>query len=131
MKKIQVSLADGDVENAEGKIIGLCFMLRDAAHKAHLSSTSYAQHMALGTFYSSIIELSDGLAESIQGRTGELLVVPDFQIGKTDIVDILASGRAWIDENRHRVSVHTEIQNDIDSVLTLLNLTIYKLTFLK
>ena len=43
------------------------------AHLLHLKSRSYAEHMALGTFYAELPDLVDALAESIQGLKGELL----------------------------------------------------------
>ena len=42
------------------------------AHLLHLQSTSYAQHMALGAFYEGLEDLTDSLAETIQGKYGLL-----------------------------------------------------------
>ena len=46
------------------QFIGLLFASRDYAHKAHLNTDSYAQHMALNAFYDEIIPLADDLAEA-------------------------------------------------------------------
>ena len=50
------------------QFLGLLFASRDYAHKAHLNSDSFSQHMALNDFYDGIIELADDLAESWMGR---------------------------------------------------------------
>lgn len=116
-----------------GKLVGLCFDLRDATHKAHLKTTSYAEHMALDAFYKDIVEHADAIAEGVQGRTGKLIT--DYGTFKlppeTPILEHLTKARTWIDTNRNDVSDAREIQNDIDSLLSLFNSTIYKLTFLK
>ena len=50
------------------QFIGLLFASRDYAHKAHLNTDSFAEHMALNGFYDGIVDLSDGLAEAWMGR---------------------------------------------------------------
>jgi DNA-binding ferritin-like protein len=37
-------------------------------HLLHWTTKSYAEHVALGTFYSEIIELTDQLAEAMMGK---------------------------------------------------------------
>ena len=46
---------------------------RTAFHILHLSSTSYAQHMALGDVYNTLNDAIDELSEHIQGMCLELL----------------------------------------------------------
>ena len=46
-----------------GKLIMELFHARTTAHVLHLRSRSYAQHVALNTFYDEIIDLADTLAE--------------------------------------------------------------------
>ena len=41
------------------KTIAMLFLSRDLAHAAHLRTDSLAEHQALGTFYSSIVDLAD------------------------------------------------------------------------
>ena len=50
--------------------IGMLFLARDVAHSVHLNTRSYSKHMALNTFYESIVDLADGFAETYQGRNG-------------------------------------------------------------
>lgn len=117
-----------------GELVGMCFEIRNAAHKAHLKTPSYSQHKALDDFYNEIIVLADGLAESWQGRTGALIedyAKANISDDPEKILEVLKKGREWIDTNRQSVSEHSEIQNQIDEILTLFNSTIYKLVFLK
>lgn len=48
-------------------LIAVLFLSRDIAHREHLSTTSFSQHMALGEFYPGVIDLADKLAEAYQG----------------------------------------------------------------
>lgn len=49
------------------EITDLVFKDADAAHKAHLYSQSYAEHMALGEFYEGARDAIDELAEAMIG----------------------------------------------------------------
>ena len=46
-------------------IIALVFADADLAHRQHLATESYAEHQALGEFYSSVRDKVDGLAEAL------------------------------------------------------------------
>jgi hypothetical protein len=103
------------------------FHARTNAHVLHLRTRSYAAHKALNEFYDEIVGLTDDLAESYQGRYGiqdypELPYKPE-----SDAVMMLRSLRRYIDENRMAMCDHSELQNAIDEIVTLLNSTIYKL----
>lgn len=103
------------------------FHARTNAHVLHLRTRSYAAHKALNEFYDDIVDLSDDLAESYQGRYGiqdypELPYKPE-----SDPVMMLRGLRRYIDDNRQAMCQHSEIQNTIDEIVTLLNSTLYKL----
>ena len=59
-----------------GRLIALLFLSREYAHRAHLRTTSYAQHVALGEFYPSIVDIADSLTEAYQGRHGIVEGIP-------------------------------------------------------
>jgi DNA-binding ferritin-like protein len=46
-------------------VVDLVFADADAAHRQHLATQSYAEHMALGSFYSDVRDGMDALAESL------------------------------------------------------------------
>jgi hypothetical protein len=110
-----------------------CFYARDEAHNAHLATTSFAQHMALGTFYEEMPGLVDDLVESYQGIYGIVEDKPNVTMSSGAMVPILTQLRKWIMDNRDRVGVpdDTELQNDIDAIVSLINRTVYKLKNLK
>jgi len=110
-----------------------CFYARDEAHSAHLTTTSYAQHMALGAFYDEMPDLVDSLVESYQGIYGIVEDKPNVTMPAGGMVPILTQLRKWIMANRDSVGISddTELQNDIDSIVTLINRTMYKLKNLR
>lgn len=110
------------------EIIGLLFHARNVAHKEHLRTKSFAQHMALGTFYDEVIELADKLAEAFQGDEGIMPDIPLFANTPTEpIDDFLVKQVNMIEKLRHSASTRTAIQNIIDEVIGLYLSTIYKL----
>ena len=120
-----------------GKLIALLFASRDAAHRAHLATKSYAQHMALGTFYEEIVGLADSLAEMYQGRYG-ITPIPSAQRGglgsaaiKTDgdPADVLESHLDALEGMRYEAidEAETAMQNQVDEIVALYLSTLYKL----
>lgn len=117
-----------------GKLIAILFLSRDLAHRAHLQTTSYAQHMALGEFYDSVIDMADDLAEMYQGRKGIIKDIPFLEDEEYDnIADVLESYMKMIEEERFKAveKTDTTIQNKIDEVIGLYLSTLYKLRNLK
>ncbi len=119
-----------DVEPA-AVLIAQCFNARDAAHKLHLQTQSYAQHMALGAFYEGITSLVDSYAESWQGRYGVIAAYPTIPESAADPLALIINLREFIDNTRVNCGTTSELQNDIDAIVTLCNSTIYKLQNLK
>jgi hypothetical protein len=112
------------------QLIALLFDARNKAHYAHLQTTSYAQHIALGSYYESIVGLADSLVENHQGRYGIIQQYPTVN-NPTDPILLITTVRSWIDANRAECSEFSEIQNIIDEVQSLNNSTLYKLNTLK
>lgn len=101
-----------------------------AAHLLHLQSQSFSQHSALGDFYSELEGLADGLIESYQGKYG---IVTGYPMGPSqpndDPVVFMTQLSNYIRRVRGNVASDSEIQNDIDTVLTLIDTTLYKLVY--
>lgn len=117
-----------------GKIIAITFLSRDLAHREHLRTTSYAQHMALGDFYEDVIEAADSLAELYQGRKGIIKEIPLLDDEpKADIADTLQEHMDMIEEVRYKAvdKADTPIQNQIDTVVGIYLTALYKLRNLK
>lgn len=112
--------------------MGTLFFARDAAHREHLRTRSFAHHMALGEFYAAIIDLADKFAEAYQG---EYDLIPDFDFVSMPVFDIeeeLRNQVAWIKKNRGSVCplTDTPLQNIIDEIVGQYRATLYKLKFL-
>lgn len=113
--------------------VSLLFLSRDAAHKAHLNSSSYAEHVALAAFYDEIIDLADKFAEAWMGRHQEKIGdMPDLPNPKGDILSILKRHLQVIEDTRDFVpKTDTPLNNIIDEIVGLYLSTLYKLKFLK
>lgn len=101
-----------------------------AAHIAHLQTSSYAAHVALGDFYSDIIPLIDTFMENLQGRFGKAQTYPNISEKSPDPLTIIGNLTKWVDTNR-AIFQSSEFQNIIDEILMLLNSTAYKIRELK
>jgi DNA-binding ferritin-like protein len=119
-----------------GEFVGTLLHSATITHIMHLQAIgegSYAKHQALATYYDSVVETADSLAEAIQGCTGEIIKAypPMFGNPAVEALDYLQSIREYVSANRDSISDQSNIQNEIDNIMTLLDSTIYKLTFLR
>lgn len=120
--------------NKPGEFFGKLFQIRDQMHINHLRITgtgSYAGHKALNEFYDGILDLTDGLIESYQGKYGILdLSIPAST--KTEPITTLKELVSLTDNgNVYKMFKETWIQNQLDEISTLAYQTIYKLENLK
>lgn len=121
--------------NTAAELISLLFLSRDVAHREHLKTKSYAQHVALGNFYEAIVDLADAFAETYQGGYGIISDIPlaaNKDAGKP-IDDALEAHLAWVEKNRAAFSKPQDrpLQNIIDEICALYLRTLYKLRNLK
>lgn len=119
-----------------GSLVSILFESRTAAHLCHLQVTgpgSFAQHKALNAYYKAIIPLADAIAESGIGRFKVAgMEYPRFKLScEGNGLKMLNQVRSWIDTNRADCGEYSEIQNAIDTVVELLNSTIYLLETLE
>jgi len=105
--------------------IGQLFLARDVAHSVHLNTRSFSKHMALNTFYSEIIELADGLAETYQGRHGLLGPITLHSAKKTaNITEFLQSQMEELEVERYNVFEKSDTPMSGVSNVTLCTLRI-------
>ena len=115
------------------EFIGQLFLARDVAHSVHLNTRSFSKHMALNTFYDSIIDHADAFAEAYQGRHGLIGPITLHSAKKTNnIIEFLESQLADLEAARYDVVPKTDssLQQLIDNIVELYLTTIYKLRFL-
>ena len=119
------------------KMIATMFLSREVAHREHLRVTgagSFSAHMALGTFYTEIVERADSIVEAYQGRHTIISSIPMLTMEMdADIDDILESHMDDIESMRYSAvdKKDTAIQNLIDEAVALYLSTLYKLRNLK
>ena len=101
------------------------------AHFLHLQTKSYAQHVALGDFYQSIIELADTWAEAYQGCYEVIDSYPadNFHLAK-EPVKYLGQLSDFVGKIRKTLPDETQLQNIVDEIAALIDSTLYKLRFL-
>ena len=119
--------------NAMNDYAGLLFLARDIAHKAHLAATTHAQHIILGEFYESIIDISDKLIEMWQGRYDRIEVAILEAPETGSILNDLQAICQIIEEDRYEVIPREDspLQNVVDEIVGEFLRTFYKLKYLK
>lgn len=134
MKQV-FNIKESKVNEAQGDAGELFLMLLHSAtntHILHLQSRSYSEHQALGAFYDSIVELTDGLIEAYQGKNQTLVQYPNtYYPPSSDGLTELKALSDYFIANRSTIGVDSELQNLADGIQDLIDSTIYKLTFLK
>ena len=114
-------------------MVATLFLARDIAHREHLKTTgpgSYARHIALGDFYSSIVDMADELTETYQGVFNVLLDIPlATQDSKLSIIDTLDGQFEYIHRERYDAVPRewTCLHNIIDTIEAQYAKTLYKL----
>jgi hypothetical protein len=105
------------------------------SHLLHLQSRSYSQHMALGVFYDGLDDLTDSLAEVIQGKYGLLdyNTIASYDLPPSDPVAYLEQISGYVEASRRSgwFPQDTNIQNEVDTIVSLIDSTLYKLRYLK
>lgn len=117
-------------KNKYAAVISLLFNARTNAHIAHLQTKSYAEHVALNSFYDEVIDLADRFAESAQGTTG---IITGYSLGTlctSGIVDCLKNQMVELVSLRTQFTEGHLVQI-IDDCVELYSSTLYKLTNLK
>lgn len=120
-------------KNCCGEFIGNLLHSATITHFMHLKTNSYAAHVALGAYYDEIVDLVDGLAEAIQGCYGEIIdnYPTMFANVSGEPLSYLEMLKEYVAQTRQNMPELSNIQNEIDSIATLIDSTIYKLRFLK
>ena len=106
-------------------------------HMFHLqtkSQSSFAEHMALGGYYTEIGEKLDGLIESYQGKYDIVKGYKSYSFEDYKNVEQLIkyfNGLADMVANKRDCCKDSYIQNQIDNIEELIYSTLYKLRNLK
>jgi DNA-binding ferritin-like protein len=121
---------------ALGLFLGTLMQSRNQAHIYHLQVQgpgSFAAHKALQEYYEDIIPLIDGIAEGIQGRYG---IITGYKMPEAIREDnspkMYFEGLSkFVEMIRQDIPQDSYIQNEVDTVVDLIESTKYKLKFLQ
>jgi DNA-binding ferritin-like protein len=93
---------------------------------------SDAAHRALGAYYDEIVDLIDGLVEGFQGRYGIQRSYTSPATFKEDgqFLTYFEALSKYVETIRTKIPQDSYIQNEIDTVVKLIETTKYKLKFL-
>lgn len=115
------------------EIIAQLFAARNVAHALHLSTRSFAQHLALDDLYHGLVEKADELAETYAGKYGVLNIDPGkpaIEFPRSDAVTFIRAVATWADgvgAGLKGNGMDSYILNQWDEILALINKTKYKL----
>lgn len=114
------------------EVVSTLFLSREQAHRAHLKTKSYAQHVALGDFYEAVIGFADTFAEVAQGTYGLLPDIPYKSPTKGAIDAVLEAHLEMVEDQRSKFDkpCDTPLLNILDEICALYAKTLYKLRHL-
>jgi len=117
------------------KLISYLLHSRTQAHVYHLQTPSFAAHKALNDYYDEIVGITDGIAESYQGKYGIItgygnIALQEYQSCEA-IIMFFETLCMYVEKSRQMLPQDSYIQNQIDEIVALIKSTIYKLRFLK
>jgi hypothetical protein len=84
--------------------------------------------MALGGYYTEIIELTDSFAEAYSGCYEKIKNFPENFHNAKEPVKYLESISEYVKKNRKAMPDESQLQNIIDEIAALIDSTLYKLT---
>ena len=119
-----------------GEFVGTLLHSATVTHFQHLSVEGVgadAAHRALNEYYDGIVELTDNVAECVQGAY-DVIIKPypsAFENNADEPLSYMRKLRSYVRVTRSMMPADSEIQNEIDSIAMLINRTCYRLQRLK
>ncbi|APC43938.1 hypothetical protein P19250A_0053 [Methylophilaceae phage P19250A] len=100
-------------------------------HILHLQTKSYSEHKALQGYYEKLPDAVDAIIEQYQGAYQIIIEYPaTYEAPKPDALQEVTYIRDFIVANRAVIGDYTSLQNEVDALLSIVESTMYKLTFL-
>ena len=98
----------------------------------HNQTTSYSEHKTLNGFYDEILDLLDGLVESVAGIYGRPVDYtahePENYTSKQQVIDYFKKLYDYVQTERKNLYQESWIQNQIDEIASLIAQTLYLLS---
>ena len=99
-------------------------------HLLHWTTKSYAQHKALGEFYTGLPELVDQVAEAMMGKYDTTPTFPvNYYAPAETAKEELEALKDYVMQTRTQLPQDSEIQNLIDEIAQSIDQTLYLLRF--
>jgi hypothetical protein len=118
-----------------GQFVSTLMASRTQAHIFHLQTPSFAAHKALNDYYDEIVNITDSLVESYQGKYGIITGYGNIALQEYEsceaIIMFFETLCMYVEKSRGMICQDSYIQNQIDEIVALIKSTIYKLRFLK
>jgi hypothetical protein len=116
------------------KLISYLLHSSTQVHIFHLQTKSYAEHKALNKYYDSIVGLVDTLVESFQGKYDIINSYENYALNNyentANTIKYFKALLKTVEDLRGSVKEDSNLQNEIDNIVTLITSTLYKLRFL-
>lgn len=109
------------------ELINLIFAARDAAHRAHLTTRSFAKHLALQKLYEDLPDIADRFAEAYQGSSDLNLIKSYVDIVEDDPISMVEDFLGQVNDLRHVLEDRTDLEAIHDDLVELIQSTLYKL----
>lgn len=111
--------------------IAYSLSVRTATHLLHLSTRSYAEHMALGDFYESLSDLTDKYAEVYMGLNDQVTSWPSKTPPLGSAIEVLSDFLLKARREQKEDNDSQALLNILAELEELTAQTLYKLKFLK
>lgn len=109
------------------EFIAHSFAVRDTAHLLHLSTKSYAKHVALDEFYTGLLDHIDTYAEVYMGLTAQITKFPRITPPSTnDPLELLTDYLEAVKEEQAEDHGSEALKNILAEIEELTARTLYK-----
>lgn len=136
--KGNIAMSQGQGNDPIANFFGTIMQSAVIAHIYHLKAqgvSSYAFHNAVGGYYDAIPGMLDGLVEAYQGCKQELVCCYSNSLQmEDDAISYFKNLKSFVINESTKLfpgAEYRNLVNEVDTITTLIDQTIYKLTFLK
>lgn len=113
------------------KFFSKMFEMRDTFHFTHLAQLDekYSTHIVLQEMYDAILPIIDGIVEGYIGETGDRLII-------SCSASVTENPVEYVSEKIHYININSKIfnswiVNELDNIVKILAIGLYKLKYVK
>ncbi len=109
------------------EFINLIFSGRDAAHRLHLSTRSFAMHLALQKLYEELPDIADRFAETYMGTSDLNVSKHIVSLDESNPISMVEDFLSKVIDSRYILENKPELEAIHDDLVELIKSTLYKL----